>query len=223
MCPFRCHCAFFFTKSGELMLDDLSSSQSVQIYWAGRDGQTHADYHSKYNMVGEELRRRVIPMTAPSAPGKIVIKLMDSVKFEFAWKIATGDPKTVTSARTWFVDMARGLPAPTQRSGHVPRTQYEPTTVYTPVVQNKHDIRALRETHAYRKLGAGSFGTVSQAVDLATGKLWAVKRCIDPGTGESWKADFQREVEALGRLDHHVRPRLTTWSPHLPFLGTFAP
>jgi serine/threonine protein kinase len=57
----------------------------------------------------------------------------------------------------------------------------------------------------YKKLGQGAFGTVSKAVDMATGSLWAVKECRQPDgevMDEAWKTSFKHEVEKLARLRH---------------------
>ncbi len=65
-----------------------------------------------------------------------------------------------------------------------------------------------RRIHKYKDLGQGSFGTVSKAVDLADGSLWAVKEIRAEKKSDSWKASFVREVETLQSLRRHVRPRL---------------
>lgn len=86
----------------------------------------------------------------------------------------------------------------------VPKGAYEKRTKYTPDVPGELDGQPRRLIHKYHKLGEGSFGTVFQAVDLATGSLWAVKRCRDRYRDGSdiLEMDIKSEVEKLARLKH---------------------
>jgi hypothetical protein len=85
------------------------------------------------------------------------------------------------------------------------RDAFEKRSPNTPRVPKKFDGNPTRQIYIYKHLGSGAFGSVSKAVDLATGRLWAVKECL-PSTskdkGETWKVDFKREVEKLATLQH---------------------
>jgi hypothetical protein len=80
----------------------------------------------------------------------------------------------------------------------------EAKTWLTPEVPKDYDGKPLRQIPVYKQLGEGAFGTVSKAVDLATGKIWAVKECKkeDKTATEDWKVEFKHEVEKLAQLQH---------------------
>ncbi|KAH8804571.1 kinase-like domain-containing protein [Xylogone sp. PMI_703] len=115
------------------------------------------------------------------------------LSFEFVWEIPTSEEKE---------SIKRGQEVP-QDPILAPRA-FEPKTINTPKVPAEYDGRPLIETHSYGTIGSGTFGEVSDEVDLATGKLWAVKQCRNPGKteGETWKAAFKHEVEKLVQLHH---------------------
>lgn len=200
----RFHCAFSFTKTGELMIEDVTQLQVVHVFWIDHKGRRHCEDDGRYNLAGGPQHRRIIPIAAPSPPGKIVIEMMEDFRFVFVWKIDIWRRETVDKARARFAGLLAAGKTTTQLTvPHTPREEWEDVSHYTPFVDQRADLRPHWETHPYWELGYGSFGTVCKVVDLATGKLWAVKSCLNPKTGdERWKKDFQMEVEALAKVQH---------------------
>ncbi|OBT65329.1 hypothetical protein VE03_04629 [Pseudogymnoascus sp. 23342-1-I1] len=106
---------------------------------------------------------------------------------------------------------------------------YETRTFNTPDMPTKFNHRPLRQIHVYDTIGSGRGWDCLKAVDLRTGRIWAVKESRRPkkeAVGESWKIPFKREVEALAQLSHPNIVRLEHhqgWSLGLPVQIFFQP
>lgn len=144
---------------------------------------------------------------------EIILRLNHAVIFTFEWRVETSIPSNVESAQATLAQIARlryqqGL----GKLGNYPDASLATVHPYEahllPVVDGKRDDRGyVRAYHAYAQIGEGRSGTVYKAVDLGTGKLWAVKT----GKPEDW-AQFKNEVEQLSELKH-VRLRSSAHSP----------
>lgn len=142
----------------------------------------------------------------------ILINFGREVSFQFKWRIPI-DSETV---RDKLASIAQATIASNQGTALTmpedlnpgPRA-YEPRTFNTPDVPTKFNHRPFRQIHVYSTIESGRGWECLEAVDLRTGRIWAVKECRDSGTeavGESWKVAFKREVEALARLSHVCFP-----------------
>ncbi|RMD45107.1 hypothetical protein DV735_g111, partial [Chaetothyriales sp. CBS 134920] len=195
-------CSFYLVESGELILEDATTGHHTSLKWYDGRERKH-----KYYLQGDP-RRRVIPR-APAT--SITVVFGADALFQFIWKISI-DPRDMKDVQGGLARIARSTINPSKgmnltelRDPNLHPTAYEARTRNTPVVPPQYDGRPLRQIHVYKELGRGGFGTVFLAVDLATGKLWAVKeskQSIRSDPKESWKAEFKREVEKAAKLCH---------------------
>jgi hypothetical protein len=198
----RFQCSFYLVESGELLLEDATTGHHTYLTWFDDDGR-----QEKYFLQGDP-RRRVIP---PVAGKKISIYFGRYAYFQFIWH-GSLDPSDLDSRKEALGLIAKATIIPSKGMGlavlrdpNLDPTAYESKTANTPSVPVEYDGQPLRQIHVYSKIGAGAFGVVSKAVDLATGSIWAVKECKNPGhgaMGETWKVAFKREVEKLAKLSH---------------------
>jgi serine/threonine protein kinase len=84
-----------------------------------------------------------------------------------------------------------------------PHARYELRSRHTPSV----GVGNIKPYHAYRKLGSGSFGTVSKVVDLSTGELLAMKELREGKNDDAWKKAFKDEVEIIAKITHVLLPQ----------------
>ncbi|RMZ77654.1 hypothetical protein DV738_g4220, partial [Chaetothyriales sp. CBS 135597] len=215
-------CSFYLVETGELILEDATTGHHTTLTWEDHeDGKLQ-----QYSLQGDP-RRRVIPKAKAKS---INISFGSKISFRFVWRISL-ERKDMELNRECLAEVARSMIIPSKgmtltvpRDPKLDPTAYEARTHNTPVVPVEYDGRPLRQIHVYKVLGSGGFGTVSQAVDLATGKLWAVKesnKTHDRGRdrAEKWKAAFKHEVEKLAKLNHPNIMRLEHhqgWSPGRP-------
>ncbi|XP_067946036.1 serine/threonine-protein kinase 33-like isoform X2 [Watersipora subatra] len=75
----------------------------------------------------------------------------------------------------------------------------------SPIPHTRVDDEAVIESmfSMGKKLGQGSFGIVREAVDINTGKKWAVKAVNKEKAGSSAVKLLEREVSILKRVNHH--------------------
>ncbi|KAL2261231.1 hypothetical protein VTK26DRAFT_4541 [Humicola hyalothermophila] len=231
------HCVFYLLETGELVVEDRTSSHSVELNWC----ESLEDLpKAKYRLQGSP-RHRVIPLAQPPPGGGIFLSLKRDIVFEFAWRFSTRDPEYVDEVRRRLAKIVRsnikeGLGQPPRfrpsRDRECPGGIRERLSEYTPIVPGEESMesRIKREIHHYRKLGKGCYGTVFKAVDLETGKLWAVKTCRNPDgsvfPGDSWKSVLKNEVEKLGKLTHKHIIRFDYhqgWSPESEVVEIFLP
>ncbi|KAI9172676.1 Serine/threonine-protein kinase PrkC [Paramyrothecium foliicola] len=195
-------CFFCYAPSGELILEDATTGHHTYIDWYDCQGK-----QDKYSLQGDP-RRRVIPRAEPRM---ISICFGQYASFQFIWHVSTAAEDVASvglqlariAANTHVNDQRAILAVP--RIPNLDSTAYEARTINTPDVPVEYDGQPLRQIHVYNKIGSGHFGNVSKAVDLATGRIWAVKECRRPDNSlvaESWKAEFKREVETLARYSH---------------------
>ena len=69
-----------------------------------------------------------------------------------------------------------------------------------------------------KKLGEGAMGVVHQARDLTLGRVVALKLLSAEGAEDELHKRFQREAEAIGRLDH---PNIVKIFDAVPFAGGY--
>ena len=154
------HFFFFLAPSGELILrDETRGRTSIELLDA-----TAAD-QSLYQLQGDSPRQRVIPR----AGQHMLVVFGSYTTFLFVWG---------PSSKADLAEDARRLAVPgmtiTSPESELEVTQrYELRSRYTPTVQSRS--KRDKKCHFYHKLGEGTFGVVSKAVDLRTGEIWAVK------------------------------------------------
>ncbi|AEO65621.1 uncharacterized protein THITE_2044078 [Thermothielavioides terrestris NRRL 8126] len=168
-------CSFSLVPSGELLLEDATTGHHTYLEWRDKNDKKR----DQYSLQGDP-RRRVIPL-APS--GRIVLEIGTNIRFHFVWQVRL-DQASVERIRSQLARFAQANLVPEQgmtldvpRDPRLAPTAFEKRTKNTPEVPKEYDGQPLRQIHVYKELGRGAFGVVYKAVDLATGRLWAVKEC----------------------------------------------
>jgi hypothetical protein len=197
--------------SGELILEDATTKpqRATIMSWqrAGRAKHTNA-----IKMAGNG-QRHVIPL---ADAGSIVVDFGNHALFYFRWRQLL-TPSAVAALRQglaaigWksFVaslgkDMASGDYETLKKLAHKPRCAKA-----SDVPRERAGRGVVGRLHSYGELGVGSTSITSAAVDVESGRLWAVKKVIDRKGRPGWKKGFRREVEQLQKLKHVSRPSPT--------------
>lgn len=180
----RTHCYIYIHPiSGEFVLQDVSSSQSVGIGVEGGDD-------GRYFMQGVP-RRRVL------ATSKCTVIGIRQAAFQLSW---CGGPIEVQQAKMRHAKQ-RGVLTRTS----VERESLPPPQHNTRVRQPLHGISLLtRIVHEPKgDLGNGTYGKVKLTVDLDSGNLLAVKQFpIRPELEKQQKEHVKVEVLLLSKLSH---------------------
>ncbi|KAK3682318.1 kinase-like domain-containing protein [Podospora appendiculata] len=188
------HCIFFFAKSGELILRDLSARHTnIEVENATREEQ---DAYAIQSDAPSSHRQRVIPRMAR----KIHIVIGTGAVFFFQWvnTVAEGHAASSSQIQRQLIQHAHTSAVPDM----TPSMPDDEDTESVPVYGTRAQF-APRKYHNYAVLGAGTYGTVRKVVDLKTGELWAVKSInIGPADDRYRIVAFKQKVELLSQLRH---------------------
>jgi FHA domain len=185
----KTHCFIYVHPvSGEFVLQDVSSSQSVGLGVESGDDR-------RFHLQGAP-RRRVL------ATSRCTIFGIRQAAFQLSW---CGRQSDVQQAKMRHV---------AQRD-HLTRTSVERESVLPPQPGTRvqppaaHGVQLLRKIdHQPRgDLGSGSYGKVKLTVDLDSGDLLAVKQFpIRPELEKQQKEKVKHEVLLLSKLSHVSSP-----------------
>ncbi|KFY46045.1 hypothetical protein V495_02685 [Pseudogymnoascus sp. VKM F-4514 (FW-929)] len=198
-------CSFYLLSNGELMLEDATTGHHTRIIWEDNDRQ-----HEKYSLEGDP-RSRIIPLANPQL---MQIVFGAEVSFQFKWRLSVDSEtskKKLSSIARAIIASNQGMTIAEPRDSHPHLTRHECRTFNTPNVPAEFDDKPPRQIHEYDTIDSGAGWECVKAVDLRTGRIWAVKGSRNPEEkviGEPWKAAFTQEVETLAQLSHRNIIRL---------------
>jgi hypothetical protein len=181
------------------MLEDATTGHHTRIIWEDNDRQ-----HEKYSLDGDP-RSRIIPLANPQL---MQIVFGAEVSFQFKWRLSVDSEtskKMLSSIARAIIASNQGMTIAEPRDSHPHLTRHECRTFNTPNVSAEFDDKPPRQIHEYDTIDSGAGWECVKAVDLRTGRIWAVKGSRNPEEkviGEPWKAAFTQEVETLAQLSH---------------------
>ena len=183
------------------MIENGCEGSFTHLYWYERGA-----LQTKYDLQGVP-GRRVIPQTCGE---DIYICFSNECMFKFIWADVTLGNVHENRRLCALIAQVAGITVSDRPTPSQVETEIQPRTEMTPTVPLLYDAQPFRRIHRYKALGSGGFGTVYEAVDPATGRLWAVKVSKSDSPSQQEKVAFKNEVEILASLNHVGCPRPVT-------------
>ncbi|OJD28530.1 serine/threonine protein kinase [Blastomyces percursus] len=190
----RCHCYLKFDDRNRLILQDRSSHGTVVTY-DGKGGERRRKF--KWILGGDEVPDEMIK--------EIVIEFHEDLKFQIVVPNHGAHPdqyrQYTDNVRRFRAEMAADDRLPLSRLG---MNSARSTAAHSGAQSPSQDHILLK----LRKLGQGSFATVTHLWDVSTGAQYACKK---PRSRKFCLEAWVREIDTMRRIRHDHVVQLCRW------------